>query len=115
MVAPIKHFEEEQSMFAVVEIQGKQYKVSPNDTVTVEKLPNKVGEKVSFDTVLLLSDDKKTTLGTPALSGHTVKSTVLDHGRSEKVIVFKKKRRKGYQVKRGHRQEYTTLQVEKIS
>ncbi len=102
-------------MFAVVEIQGKQYKLSPKDTIRVEKLPNKVGDKVNFDRVLLLSDDKKTTIGTPALEGHSVKTKVLDHGRGEKVIVFKKKRRKGYKVKRGHRQDYTTLQVEKIS
>jgi len=102
-------------MFAVVEIQGKQYKLSPKDTIRVEKLPNKVGDKVSFDTVLLISDDKKTTIGTPILDGHSVKTKVLEHGRGEKVIVFKKKRRKGYQVKRGHRQEYTTLQVDKIS
>ncbi len=102
-------------MFAVVEIQGKQYKLSPKDTVTVDKLPNKVGDKVNFDKVLLISNDKKTDIGTPALDGHSVEAKVLEHGRGDKVTVFKKKRRKDYKVKRGHRQEYTTLQIEKIS
>ncbi len=111
----MKYFEEQEVMFAVVEIQGKQYKLSPNDTVKVDTLPNKVGDKVTFDKVILLSDDKKTTIGSPVLSGHTVTAKILDHIRDDKVVVFKKKRRKGYQVKRGHRQGYTTLQVEKIS
>jgi large subunit ribosomal protein L21 len=102
-------------MFAVVEILGKQYKLSPKDTVTVDKMPNKVGDKVSFDKVLLKSDSKKTAVGAPSLEGHTVEAKVLEHGRGDRVIVFKKKRRKGYQVKRGHRQEYTTLKIEKIS
>lgn len=102
-------------MFAVVEIQGKQYKLSPKDTVTVDRLPNKVGDKVSFDKVLLISDDKKTNIGTPSLDGHRVEAKVVEHGRGEKVIVFKKKRRKDYKVKRGHRQNYTTLHIEKIS
>lgn len=102
-------------MFAVVEIHGKQYKVSPKDTVTVDKLPNKAGEKINFDSILLFSDGKKTKVGSPLLEGHTVQAKILDHGRGEKVVVFKKKRRKGYKVKRGHRQEYTTLKIEKIS
>lgn len=102
-------------MFAVVEILGKQYKLSPKDTVTVDKLPNKIGDKVSFDKVLLMSDSKKTTVGSPSVDGHTVEAKVLEHGRGDKVIVYKKKRRKGYEVKRGHRQEYTTLKIEKIS
>jgi len=106
---------ESRPMFAVVEIQGKQYKLSPKDTVTVDKLPNKVGDKVSFDKVLLYSDSKKTNIGTPALEGHRVEAKVVEHDRSDKVIVFKKKRRKGYQVKRGHRQQYTTLKIEKVS
>lgn len=102
-------------MFAVVEIQGKQYRVSPKETITVDKLPNNVGDKVSFDSVLLLNANKKTTIGTPTLEGHTVEAKVVDHGRGDKIVVFKKKRRKGYQVKRGHRQEYTTIKIEKIS
>jgi large subunit ribosomal protein L21 len=102
-------------MFAVVEIQGKQYKLSARQTVTVDKLPNKVGDKINFDKVLLISDSKKTTVGAPTLEGHSVEAKVVDHIRGDKVTVFKKKRRKGYQVKRGHRQEYTTLQIQKIS
>jgi large subunit ribosomal protein L21 len=102
-------------MFAVVEIQGKQYKLSTRQTVTVDKLPNKVGDKINFDKVLLISDSKKTTVGAPTLEGHSVEAKVVDHIRGDKVTVFKKKRRKGYQVKRGHRQEYTTLQIQKIS
>ena len=102
-------------MFAVVEIQGKQYKLSTRQTVTVDKLPNKVGDKINFDKVLLISDSKKTTVGAPILEGHSVEAKVVDHIRGDKVTVFKKKRRKGYQVKRGHRQEYTTLQIQKIS
>jgi large subunit ribosomal protein L21 len=101
-------------MFAVVEIQGKQYRLSAKDTVTVDKLPNKVGDKISFDKVLLVSDNKKTTVGAPSLDGHTVEAKVLEHIRGDKVTVFKKKRRKGYTVKRGHRQDYTTLKIEKI-
>jgi large subunit ribosomal protein L21 len=107
--------EEVRTMFAVVEIQGKQYRVSAKDTVTVDRLPGNVGETVRFEKVLLISDGKSTTIGTPALTGHTVEAKVIEHPRSDKVIVFKKKRRKGYQVKRGHRQDYTTIRIEKVS
>jgi large subunit ribosomal protein L21 len=102
-------------MFAVVEIEGKQYKVSPKEVLVVDKLPNKTGDKLSFDKVLVLSDDKKTSVGTPVLEGHTVEAKVVDTVRDAKVTVFKKKRRKGFQVKRGHRQPYTTIQIMKIS
>lgn len=101
-------------MFAVVEIEGKQYKVSPKDVIAVEKLPNKSGDKLSFDRILVLSDGKKTTVGTPVLEGHKVEAKVVDTIRDDKVIVFKKKRRKGFQVKRGHRQVYTTIEITKI-
>ncbi len=101
-------------MHAIVEILGKQYKVAPKEIITVDKLPNKPGEKLTFDKVLILFDDKKTSVGSPVVGGHTVEAKVIEQIRDDKVTVFKKKRRKGYQVKRGHRQPYTTIEILKI-
>jgi large subunit ribosomal protein L21 len=102
-------------MYAVVEIGGHQYKVSENDRIFVNRL-NTDDEKVSFDRVLLLKDDKDNVkVGQPVVDGVTVDAKIVDHLKGDKVIVFKKKRRKGYKVKRGHRQLLTQLQIEKIS
>lgn len=101
-------------MYAVVDIAGKQFKVSENDRLRVPTLKQPKGASVTFDRVLLLAGEKEVLVGNPTVAGASVQATVLDHVRGEKVIVFKKKRRKGYRVKRGHRQEYTDIQVTKI-
>jgi large subunit ribosomal protein L21 len=101
-------------MFAVVEIAGKQYKVAPNDTISVPSLNEKPGTKVKFDRVLLLGGDKNITVGHPLVSGASVQAEVVGDGRDEKVIVFKKKKRKGYRLKRGHRQGYTDIKITAI-
>ena len=102
-------------MFAVVEIAGQQYKVSKADRIYVPLLESEVGSKVTFEKVLLLGDEKSTKIGTPVISGSSVEAKVLEHVRDEKVTVFKKKRRKGYKVRRGHRQHYTEIEITKVS
>ena len=102
-------------MYAVVEIAGKQFRVSPNDTIQVPTLKQNPGAKVTFDRVLLLGGEKEVRVGNPLVAGVKVTGTVVDHGRDEKVIVFKKKRRKGYRVSRGHRQGYTQVQITSIA
>jgi large subunit ribosomal protein L21 len=102
-------------MYAVVEIGGHQYKVSENDKIFVNRL-NTEDEKVSIDRVLLLKDKKgNVKVGQPVVDGAQVEAKIVDHLKGDKIIVFKKKRRKGYRVKRGHRQQLTQLQIEKIS
>jgi large subunit ribosomal protein L21 len=101
-------------MYAVVDIAGRQFKVAEQERVRVPSLKQEKGTTVTFDRVLLLADDKEVQIGNPTVAGASVQATVLDHVRGEKVIVFKKKRRKGYRVKRGHRQGYTDIQVTKI-
>lgn len=101
-------------MYAIVKIGGHQYKVSENDTIFVNRLSE--DDKVTFEDVLLVKDKKgKVKIGKPNVKGAKVEATVLEHLKSDKVIVFKKKRRKGYKVKRGHRQPITQLQINKIS
>jgi len=102
-------------MYAVVEIAGKQFRVSPNDTIQVPTLKHNPGAKVTFDRVLLLGGEKEVRVGNPLVAGAKVTGTIVDHGRDEKVIVFKKKRRKGYRVSRGHRQGYTQVQITSIA
>ena len=101
-------------MYAIVEIAGQQFKVAKDQKLFVHRLQDKEGSKVSFDKVYLLDDGKKVTVGAPAISGAAVEAKVLGHLKGDKVIVFKKKRRKGYRVKNGHRQALTELMVEKI-
>jgi large subunit ribosomal protein L21 len=102
-------------MFAVVEIGGMQYKVSNAEKLYVPKLENEVGSSVTFNKVLLLSDEKAVRVGAPTVSGASVEAKVLGHVKDEKVIVFKKKRRKGYRVRRGHRQQYTQIEITSIA
>ena len=102
-------------MYAVVEIQGSQFKVSKNQKLYVNRLNGKEGTKVSFDNVLLVDDDGKVKVGMPHVSGAAVEAKIISHQKDDKVIVFKKKRRKGYKVKNGHRQLLTELVIEKIS
>lgn len=102
-------------MYAVVEIAGKQYKVAPKDRIMVPSLDAKEGAKVKFDRVLLLGKEKEIRVGNPVVAGSRVEATVLAHGKSDKVTVFKKKRRKGYRVRRGHRQGYTEVEISSIT
>jgi large subunit ribosomal protein L21 len=101
-------------MYAIVEIAGQQLKVVQDQKLYVHRLAEKEGAKVSFDQVYLLDDGKKVTLGAPAITGASVEAKVVSHLKGDKVIVFKKKRRKGYRVKNGHRQALTELVIEKI-
>ena len=101
-------------MYAIVEIAGQQFKVAKDQKLFVHRLQDKEGSKVSFDKVYLLDDGKKVTVGAPVISGAAVEAKVVGHLKGDKVIVFKKKRRKGYRVKNGHRQALTELMVEKI-
>ena len=102
-------------MYAIVDIAGKQYKVTKDDSILAPKLDAEVGKSVTFDRVLLVSDKGKVSVGQPVVKGVKVKAKVLGFERGKKIIVFKKKRRKGYQVTRGHRQDYTRLAIEGIS
>ena len=101
-------------MYAIVEIAGQQFKVAKDQKLFVHRLQDKEGSKVSFNKVFLLDDGKKVTVGAPAISGAAVEAKVVGHLKGDKVIVFKKKRRKGYRVKNGHRQSLTELMIEKI-
>ncbi|NVJ64303.1 MAG: 50S ribosomal protein L21 [Flavobacteriaceae bacterium] len=102
-------------MYAIVEIAGQQFKVAKDQKVFVHRLDAEEGSKLNFDNVLLLDDDKKVTIGAPAINGASVEAKVLKHLKGDKVIVFKKKRRKGYRKKNGHRQYLTEILIEGIS
>jgi large subunit ribosomal protein L21 len=102
-------------MYAVVEIAGQQYRVNPSEQLYVPKLDSAVDSVVTFDKVLLVSDDKTVKVGNPVVSGSTVAAKVLAHVKDDKVVVFKKKKRKGYRVKRGHRQQYTQIEITSIN
>lgn len=101
-------------MFAVVEVAGQQLKVSPAERMYVPRLGNGVGDTVTFDRVLLLSNDKNVSIGAPYVKNASVKAKVLAHVKDDTVIVFKKKKRKGYRVRRGHRQQYTQVEITSI-
>ena len=101
-------------MYAIVEIGGKQVKVEKNQKIFVNRLDAKEGSKVTFDNILLLDNAGKVVLGTPSVKGAAVEAKIIKHLKDDKVIVFKKKRRKGYKVKNGHRQFLTEIMVEKI-
>ena len=101
-------------MFAVVDVAGQQVKVSPSERIFVPKLSNAVGSTVTFDRILLLANDKDVKIGTPLVKGASVKAKVLSHVKDEKVMVFKKKKRKGYRLTRGHRQQYTEVEITNI-
>ncbi|OUR93185.1 50S ribosomal protein L21 [Flavobacteriales bacterium 34_180_T64] len=101
-------------MYAIVEIAGHQFKVEKDQKVFVNRLATEEGKKVSFDNVLLVSDGNNVTLGAPAIDGAQVSAKVIKHLQGDKVIVFKKKRRKGYRVKNGHRQALSEIVIESI-
>ncbi len=101
-------------MFAIVEIAGQQFKVEKDQLIYVHRLDNKEGEKVEFDNVYLLDNDGKIKIGTPKLKNTKIKAKVVTHLKADKVMVFKKKRRKGYQVLNGHRQLLTQIKIDEI-
>ena len=103
-------------MFAIVSIAGQQFKVEGGQKIFVHRLDAKEGDKLTFDQVLLTSDGGNVVVGTPGVSGVAVSATVITQEvKGDKVIVFKKKRRKGYQKKNGHRQSFTKIKIDSIS
>ena len=102
-------------MFAIIETGGKQYRVTKDDVISIEKIAGKPGDNVTLDQVLLLNDDKDINLGTPLLKGAKVSATIVNQAKADKVIVFKKKRRHNYRRLKGHRQELTYLKIIDIS
>lgn len=101
-------------MYAIVEIAGQQFKVAKDQKVYVHRLPIEEGQEVTFDKVLLIGEGDNVTIGAPAIEGAQVGAKVLQHLKGDKVIVFKKKRRKGYRVKNGHRQQFSQIVIENI-
>ncbi len=101
-------------MYAIVNISGKQYKATEGARLRVPRQSGDLGAKLSFDDILLISNSDSTQVGKPNVSGAKVTATILNHGRERKILVYKKKRRKGYQRKNGHRQWYTEVEVQKI-
>lgn len=102
-------------MYAIVQTGGKQYKVQPGEQVKIEKIPGDPGSQVHLDQVLAVSTSEGLTLGTPLIDNTIVKATILRTARDRKVVVFKKKRRKGYHKKQGHRQWYSLLRIDDIT
>jgi large subunit ribosomal protein L21 len=101
-------------MYAVVRSGGKQARVSPGDSVRLERIPGAVGDSVELAEVLMVGNEGEPRVGTPLVEGAKVIGTITAQGRGDKIIIFKMKRRKGYRVKQGHRQEYTELLVDRI-
>ena len=102
-------------MYAIIEACGKQYKVLEGDTVFFEKLDTEEGKKVTFDKVILVSDEKGVKVGNPYVKGVKVEGKVVSHGKGKKIVVFKMKAKKNERKKQGHRQPYTKVKIEKIS
>ncbi|MBQ6959139.1 MAG: 50S ribosomal protein L21 [Bacteroidales bacterium] len=102
-------------MYAIVDIAGQQFKVEAGKQIFVNRQAAEVGDALSFDKVLLLDNEGDVKVGAPYIDGAAVKATVVEHCKADKVIIFKKKRRKGYQKKNGHRQYLTKLQIEGIA
>ncbi len=102
-------------MYAIIKTGGKQYRVSPGQTLRVEKLEGAVGDNVELSDVLLVGGEGETRIGQPLVDGVKVNAEIVEQGRAKKIIVFKKKRRKGYHKKQGHRQLFTSLKITEIS
>jgi large subunit ribosomal protein L21 len=102
-------------MYAIVEIAGQQFKVEKDQRLFVHRLEDKEGAKITFDKVLLIDNDGKVNVGAPVVAGASVTAKVLEHLKGDKVLIFKKKRRKGYQKENGHRQYLTQIKIEAIS
>ena len=101
-------------MYAVIKSGGKQYKVAAGEKLKIEQIPTQVGEKISLDQVLMVSQGDKVSIGSPLVNGAVVSATVLGHGRADKVKIFKMRRRKHYQKRQGHRQNFTELMIDEI-
>ena len=101
-------------MYAVIATGGKQYRVEKDEVLRIEKIPGNVGDAVSFDQVLLFSDEENVNIGRPLLENVTVKGHIVEQDRAKKIIVFKFKRRKRYRRKQGHRQSFTAIKVDAI-
>ena len=97
-------------MYAIINISGKQYKATSGARLRVPKQEGETGTSLTFDKVLLINDGKNTEVGEPILKGASVTGTIIEHGRNKKILVYKKKRRKGYQRKNGHRQWFTEIE-----
>jgi large subunit ribosomal protein L21 len=102
-------------MYALVEIQGKQYKAQEGAVLTVDKIDQEAGKDLEFDSVLMVADGEKTTVGTPYVKGAKIKAQLEEQVKGKKVVVLKFKKRKGYKRKQGHRQQYTKLLVTEIT
>ena len=101
-------------MYAIVDIAGKQFRVKEKEILAVPRLEGEEGAKVEFERVLLISTDDGVQVGQPVVEGAKIEASIVDHDREKKIIVFKKKRRKNYRRKKGHRQPFTRIQIEKI-
>jgi large subunit ribosomal protein L21 len=102
-------------MYAIVEIAGQQFKVEKNDEIFVHRLEGDPGTQVEFNQVLLLDQDGKISVGKPLVDGSSISGKIVDHVRGDKVVIFKKKRRKGFQKETGHRQDFSKVLIEEIS
>ena len=102
-------------MYAVIKTGGKQYRVVVGERIKVEKLVGEVGATVTLDQILMLADGEKVTIGSPIVQGASIQATVLSHGRGDKVMIFKFRRRKHYRKTQGHRQSYTEIQIGSIA
>jgi large subunit ribosomal protein L21 len=102
-------------MYAVIKTGGKQYRVAAGEKLKVEQIPADVGSEITLDQVLMVGEGESVKIGTPLVSGASVKATVVSHGRHDKIRIFKMRRRKHYQKRQGHRQNYTELRIEDIT
>lgn len=102
-------------MYAVVKIKGHQYRVQPDGLIQVQLIDSEVGQKVTFDEVMMVADGDDVKVGSPTIEGATVDAEIIEHGRSRKIVVFKKKRRKNYRRKNGHRQGFTQIKITGIN
>jgi large subunit ribosomal protein L21 len=102
-------------MYAVIKTGGKQYKVAPGEKLKVEQIPADVGAEVILDQVLMIGEGESVRLGQPTVAGATVKATVVSHGRGEKIKIFKMRRRKHYQKRQGHRQNFTEIRISAVN
>jgi large subunit ribosomal protein L21 len=102
-------------MYAVIKTGGKQYRVAAGDKLKVEKLVGEVGSDITIDQVLMVADGDNVTIGAPVIAGASVTAKVVSHGRGDKVLIFKMRRRKHYRKTQGHRQDFTEIQIENIA
>lgn len=101
-------------MYAIVEIAGQQFKVEKNQEIFVHRLDGEPGKSMEFDQVLLVDNDGQVSVGKPVVTGSRIDATIMDHVRGDKVVVFKKKRRKGFQKETGHRQDFSKIRIDEI-